>query len=243
MSKQEITRGDEADRRQSRHQGTHSPPAARRRAASACCKDVQPRHRRGHQPHALCRRPRVLAPRWPAPTVVAKGQNLLAQQIKEIARWHGIPIIENPPLAQSLYRTVEVGQAIPAKLYAAVAEILAFVYRACSAAADMAREERPDGRKPTRSRVAVSRTQTSTGSFRSPPSRHGLRHAGARAQLSARPFAGHQHYRIGASSCSRRLYILRPVQFSVFPSLLLLLTLFRLSLNLASSPPHSAARQ
>jgi flagellar biosynthetic protein FlhB len=64
-----------------------------------------------------------------APTVVAKGQNLLAQQIKEIARWEGIPIVENPPLAQSLYRTVEVGQAIPEKLYAAVAEILAYVFR------------------------------------------------------------------------------------------------------------------
>jgi flagellar biosynthetic protein FlhB len=64
-----------------------------------------------------------------APTVVAKGQNLLAQQIKEIARWDGIPIIENPPLAQSLYRTVEVGQAIPENLYAAVAEILAYIFR------------------------------------------------------------------------------------------------------------------
>ncbi len=64
-----------------------------------------------------------------APTVVAKGQNLLAQQIKEIARWDGIPIVENPPLAQSLYRTVEVGQVIPEKLYAAVAEILAYVFR------------------------------------------------------------------------------------------------------------------
>jgi flagellar biosynthetic protein FlhB len=64
-----------------------------------------------------------------APTVIAKGQNLLAQQIKEIARWDGIPIIENPPLAQSLYRTVEVGQAIPEKLYAAVAEVLAYVFR------------------------------------------------------------------------------------------------------------------
>lgn len=64
-----------------------------------------------------------------APTVVAKGQNLLAQQIKEIARWDGIPIIENAPLAQSLYRTVEVGQAIPEKLYAAVAEILAYIFR------------------------------------------------------------------------------------------------------------------
>ena len=65
-----------------------------------------------------------------APVVVAKGRDLLAQQIKEVARWHGIAIMENPPLAQALYRTVELGQPIPAKLYTAVAEILAFVFRA-----------------------------------------------------------------------------------------------------------------
>ncbi|MFZ0481262.1 MAG: EscU/YscU/HrcU family type III secretion system export apparatus switch protein [Terriglobales bacterium] len=64
-----------------------------------------------------------------APIVVAKGQNLIALEIKEIARWHGITVLENPPLAQTLYRTVEVGQAIPAELYAVVAEILAFVFR------------------------------------------------------------------------------------------------------------------
>jgi flagellar biosynthetic protein FlhB len=65
-----------------------------------------------------------------APVVVAKGRNLLAQKIKEIARWHEIPIVENRILAQALYKTTEVGQAIPPKLYAAVAEILAFLYRA-----------------------------------------------------------------------------------------------------------------
>jgi flagellar biosynthetic protein FlhB len=69
------------------------------------------------------------APDMAAPVVVAKGRNLLAQQIKQAAVWHGVPMIENPPLAHALYRTVEVGQAIPAKLFTAVAEILAFVYR------------------------------------------------------------------------------------------------------------------
>jgi flagellar biosynthetic protein FlhB len=64
-----------------------------------------------------------------APVVVAKGRNLLAQKIKREARWHGIPVVENPPLAQALYRAAEVGQTIPAKLYTAVAEILAFIYR------------------------------------------------------------------------------------------------------------------
>jgi len=65
-----------------------------------------------------------------APMVVAKGRDLLAQEIKEVARWHSVPILENPPLAQALYRTVEVGREIPAALYAAVAEVLAFVFRA-----------------------------------------------------------------------------------------------------------------
>ena len=64
-----------------------------------------------------------------APVVVAKGRNLFAQRIKREARWHGIPVVENPPLAQALYRATEVGQTIPAKLYTAVAEILAFIYR------------------------------------------------------------------------------------------------------------------
>src|SRR5579863_1669690 len=64
-----------------------------------------------------------------APKVLAKGRNLLAEEIKTEARWAGVPIIENPPLARSLYRTVEVGQAIPVELYAAVAAILAYLYR------------------------------------------------------------------------------------------------------------------
>ena len=63
------------------------------------------------------------------PKVLAKGRNLLAEEIKSEARWAGVPIIENPPLARSLYRWVEVGQAIPADLYAAVAAILAYLYR------------------------------------------------------------------------------------------------------------------
>ncbi|MFZ0774279.1 MAG: EscU/YscU/HrcU family type III secretion system export apparatus switch protein [Candidatus Sulfotelmatobacter sp.] len=65
-----------------------------------------------------------------APVVVAKGRNLIAAQIKEIARWKGIPMVENVPLAHALYRAVEVGQAIPAQLYTVVAEILAAIWRA-----------------------------------------------------------------------------------------------------------------
>ncbi len=64
-----------------------------------------------------------------APQVVAKGQDLLAQRIKELARQHSVPLVENPPLAQALYRAVDVGMEIPAALYEAVAEVLAYVYR------------------------------------------------------------------------------------------------------------------
>jgi flagellar biosynthetic protein FlhB len=63
------------------------------------------------------------------PRVVAKGRDLLAAQIREEAQWAGVPMVENPPLARSLYRQVETGQAIPYELYAAVAAILAWLYR------------------------------------------------------------------------------------------------------------------
>jgi flagellar biosynthetic protein FlhB len=69
-------------------------------------------------------------PAMAAPMVIAKGRNLLAQQIKQVARWHGIPMIENPPLAHALYRATEIGQYIPPKLYRAVAAILAAIHRA-----------------------------------------------------------------------------------------------------------------
>jgi flagellar biosynthetic protein FlhB len=66
----------------------------------------------------------------PAPIVVAKGLDLLALKIREIAHDRGIPIMENRPLAQALYKGVEVGDAIPTALYHAVAEILVLVYKA-----------------------------------------------------------------------------------------------------------------
>jgi flagellar biosynthetic protein FlhB len=64
-----------------------------------------------------------------APVVLAKGRDLFAAEIREEARWAGVPIIENPPLARSLYRMVEPGQSIPFELYSAVAGILAYLYR------------------------------------------------------------------------------------------------------------------
>jgi flagellar biosynthetic protein FlhB len=65
----------------------------------------------------------------PAPVVVAKGQDLVAKQIRRIAEENNVPIVPDPPLARSLHKSVEIGQMIPAELYAAVAQVLAFVYR------------------------------------------------------------------------------------------------------------------
>ena len=64
-----------------------------------------------------------------APVVVAKGADYLAQKIKEIAVQAGVPLVENKPLAQGLYRGVEVGEPVPSDFYQAVAEVLASVYR------------------------------------------------------------------------------------------------------------------
>ena len=64
-----------------------------------------------------------------APTVLAKGQDLVAERIKQIAREHRILIVENKPVARALYESVDVGGMVPAELYQAVAEILAYVYR------------------------------------------------------------------------------------------------------------------
>lgn len=64
-----------------------------------------------------------------APQVVAKGQGLVARRIREVAISADVPVVENPPLARSLYEAVEIGESIPPELYQAVAEVLAFVYR------------------------------------------------------------------------------------------------------------------
>jgi flagellar biosynthetic protein FlhB len=70
-----------------------------------------------------------------APVVVAKGMNLIAERIRELASENQVPLLEAPPLARALYRHAEVGDAIPAGLYSAVAEVMAWVYQVKSFAA------------------------------------------------------------------------------------------------------------
>jgi flagellar biosynthetic protein FlhB len=64
-----------------------------------------------------------------APRLVAKGAGLIAEKIKEVAQVHQVPIVENKPLAQILFKTVDLGQVIPSNLYQMVADLLAYVYR------------------------------------------------------------------------------------------------------------------
>jgi len=64
-----------------------------------------------------------------APRVVAKGMDYLAHKIKDVAKFHDIPMVENVPLARALYRSVDLEQEIPVDLYKAVAEVLAYVFK------------------------------------------------------------------------------------------------------------------
>ena len=64
-----------------------------------------------------------------APQIVAKGMNLIAANIRELAEQHNVPVLEAPPLARALYKHAEIGEQIPATLYTAVAEVMAYVYQ------------------------------------------------------------------------------------------------------------------
>ena len=64
-----------------------------------------------------------------APCVVAKGSGHVAERIRQIASQHHVPMVENKPLARTLYSSVDIGESIPVELYKAVAQILAYVYR------------------------------------------------------------------------------------------------------------------
>jgi flagellar biosynthetic protein FlhB len=64
-----------------------------------------------------------------APVVIAKGAGAVAQRIRRIALENGVPVVERKPLAQFLYKTVDVGGAVPAEQYQAVAEVLRYVYQ------------------------------------------------------------------------------------------------------------------
>jgi len=90
-----------------------------------------------------------------APTVVAKGENLIAQQIKVVAEDNDIPVIENVELARALFGACEVGQAIPPELYKATAEVLAYVFKLKKK--KMARQKRTRANQLARKKVPGGR--------------------------------------------------------------------------------------
>ena len=65
----------------------------------------------------------------PAPMVIAKGTGYVALKIREIAKEHDIPMVEDKPLARTLFRTVDIGDYVPESMYKAVAQVLAYVYK------------------------------------------------------------------------------------------------------------------
>jgi flagellar biosynthetic protein FlhB len=81
--------------------------------------------------------------RMRAPLVVAKGTDLIAARIREIATEHAVPVFEAPPLARALYHNVEIGGEIPASLYVAVAQVLTYIYQLKAASASGARPPEP----------------------------------------------------------------------------------------------------
>jgi flagellar biosynthetic protein FlhB len=64
-----------------------------------------------------------------APVLVAKGADRIAEKIKEIARENNVPILENKPLARTIFKTMKIGRAVPRELFTAVAQVLSYVYK------------------------------------------------------------------------------------------------------------------
>jgi flagellar biosynthetic protein FlhB len=64
-----------------------------------------------------------------SPKLVAKGKDLIAERIKQVAREHDVPIVENPPVARAVYDSIDIGEFIPQELFKPIAEILAYIYK------------------------------------------------------------------------------------------------------------------
>ncbi len=128
MSKEEVkeeTKASEGDPMvKSRVRGIQRRIAYRRMMADVPTADVVVTN-----PTHLAIALRYDAEKMHAPNVVAKGADLVALKIKELALEHQVPIVEDRPLAQALYRSVEIGEEIPEKLFQAVAQVLAYIYR------------------------------------------------------------------------------------------------------------------
>ena len=140
MSKQEVKQ----EGRQSRHRprgARADPPAAAGGRAPPDDGRRPDRGRRRHEPDALRRRAALRRQEARAARSSRSGADLVAAAIREIAREHGVPVLSNPPLARALYTTSRSASRSPTGFFAAVAEVLAFVYRTRAAASAGARPD------------------------------------------------------------------------------------------------------
>ncbi|MEZ5120022.1 MAG: EscU/YscU/HrcU family type III secretion system export apparatus switch protein [Solirubrobacterales bacterium] len=126
MDKQEVS--DEAKQQQLPMEGAQRDPRRQMAASRARMMGEVPTADVVDEPDAL-RGGASYDSANPAPEVVAKGVDLVAARIREVAAEHGVTVVPDPPLARTLHASVEVGQQIPEELFGAVAQLLAFVYR------------------------------------------------------------------------------------------------------------------
>ena len=128
MSKEDVRQEHKGKRGRPARQGAHPPAAAPGRAPPHDGRRAQG-GRGGDQPHALCRGAAVRRIEERRAARAGQGTGLIAAKIRELAAEHKIPTLEAPPLARALHQHVELGQEIPAELYTAVAEVLAWVFQ------------------------------------------------------------------------------------------------------------------
>ena len=169
--------------------------------------------------------------------MLGKGAGYIAQRIREIARERGIPVVENKPLAQLLYRQVDVGREIPETLYRAAAEVLAYVYR-LRRGDGTARDTSLARCNPRRKRMATqSQTIKADPPYRVGPGRGTDRrhpHDGVAGAAVLLDLTLVMSISLSLTILIVSLYVKEPLDFSAFPSVLLFATLFRLALNVAS---------
>ena len=179
-----------------------------------------------------------------APKVIAKGQDLIAQRIKQIARENNVPVVENKPLARALYAAVEVDQEIPYDLFQGVAQILAYIYslKRDRAVGDQ-RGWEPDMAK-------VMEAPAGGRQLQRRPRADDCKQSDVLLAVAMAVILGVMivplpeiildlliivNVAAALMVLLVSMYTTHPLQFSSFPALLLVLTLFRLALNVAAS--------
>ena len=157
-----------------------------------------------------------------APEVVAKGKDLIAAQIRRIAAEHEVPLVADPPLARALHGSTEIGQVIPEELYAAVAKVLAYVYRMAGAQEAGVVNESSVKRLLAHSDMLAAVGVVLVVTMLVVPLPAPVLDLLITLNISA-----------ALTIVATTMYLGKALDFSAFPSLLLLTTMFRLAINVS----------